>query len=148
MNSRNLIIAIVVIVLLGAGGWYFLNSQNAQSPQDPAPTLTPQSMTQDEQAPSTDSSQTASEAAVKITSSGFEPQTITIKAGETLTWTNSDTADHTVNSAVHPTHQVYPPLNVGNIPQGGSKSLMFPDKGTYKYHDHLNPTLFGTVAVE
>lgn len=148
MNSRNLIIAVVVVLLLAAGGWYFMNNQAATNTQTSDQTLVPQPMTQDEEVPSTDSSEVTQAVKVAITSSGFSPKEITVKAGGTVMWTNNDNVEHTVNSAVHPTHQVYPPLNIGNIPQGGSKSLIFPDKGTYIYHDHLNPSLFGTVTVE
>jgi len=56
--------------------------------------------------------------------------------------------ENIVNSALHPTHLEYPPLNLGVIKPGESKSLTFPEAGTYKYHDHLNPSLFGSVTVQ
>lgn len=85
---------------------------------------------------------------VMITASGFEPKVITIKAGEAVTWKNTDSLNHTVDSAPHPTHTSYPPLNLGLIAPGTSKSLVFPTPGTYKYHDHLNPSLTGQVVVQ
>lgn len=89
-----------------------------------------------------------SKSVVQITSSGFTPQNITVKAGESVTWVNEDTESHQVNSAVHPTHQVYPRLNLGVIKPAETKELSFPDAGSYKYHDHLNPSLTGSVTVE
>lgn len=145
MSNRNLTIgAIVVLVILA--GWYFLQSQKGK-----APTPSPQ-VTTEEASPATSEATEAAEMeknVVTISSSGFTPQNITIKAGESVTWVNDDSDSHQVNSAVHPTHQLYPPLNtVGLLTAGDKKSLSFPDAGTYKYHDHLNPSLTGSVTVE
>lgn len=86
---------------------------------------------------------------VTILVSGFSPQTITIKAGDSITWINSDSANHTVNSDPHPVHSLYPILNqVSMIQAGEKKSLTFTTAGQYTYHDHLNPQLTGTVIVK
>ena len=85
---------------------------------------------------------------VSLTDAGFEPQTINIKAGMTVVWTNNTSATADVSSAQHPTHLVYPPLNLGNFDPGNSVSLVFDEPGSYKYHNHLNPSKFGTVVVE
>lgn len=144
--SRNTTIGLVVVVLVILAGWYLLQSQKGQ-----APTPSPQ-VTTEEVSPSTEEATEAAEVeenVVKITSSGFSPKDITIKIGESVTWMNEDSESHQVNSAVHPTHQLYPPLNtVGLLKQGAKKSLSFPEAGTYKYHDHLNPSLTGSVTVE
>ena len=85
---------------------------------------------------------------VNLTSSGFDPKTITIKTGTRAIWVNKSGGDATVNSAVHPTHQLFPPLNLGQFPDGSSVQLVFDKPGTYKYHNHLNPGQTGTVVVE
>ncbi|MBI2133437.1 cupredoxin domain-containing protein [Candidatus Woesearchaeota archaeon] len=93
---------------------------------------------------------------VKITASGFDPATITINSGESVTWTNSDTKPHWVASAAHPTHDEYPERggcigskfdSCGSIGPGESFTFGFSRKGSWKYHDHLNPGLTGTVVV-
>lgn len=85
---------------------------------------------------------------VTITADGFSPRVVTIKKGETVTWTNKDTNPHTVNSDPHPVHGLYPILNtVGFINAGESKSLAFTEAGTYTYHDHFNASLTGEVVV-
>lgn len=94
------------------------------------------------------STEPLSSTTVSISESGFEPASVTINAGETIIWNNADTATHTVNSDPHPIHTTYPPLNLGPISPGTSKSLSFPTPGTYTYHDHLNPSLKGTVIVQ
>ena len=85
---------------------------------------------------------------VTLTSSGFDPKTVTVKAGTRVIWLNKSAAPATVNSAVHPTHQVYPTLNLGEFPDGSSVQLVFSKPGKYTYHDHLNPSRTGTVVVE
>lgn len=146
MSSRNVVIGVLVILLVLVG-WYYLQSQQRQ----PQPSSIPQAAPK-EAAPATSAatpSESMEEKVVTISSSGFFPQNITVSAGETVTWVNEDTESHQVNSAVHPIHQLYPPLNsIGLLKSGEKKSLSFPDKGTYKYHDHLNPSLTGSVTVE
>src|SRR3989344_499696 len=85
---------------------------------------------------------------VAITPTGYEPQNITIKAGARVVWTNNSPIVATVNSAVHPTHEVYPPLNLGEVAPSQSVSLIFDTPGTYKYHNHLIPSQFGSVTVQ
>lgn len=148
--SRNAAITVVVILILVVAGWFLTR------PKQSAPIPTP--VAKQTQAP--DSTQSASPSSategaiikegknVTITKTGFSPKDITIAVGETVIWANSDTADHTVNSAPHPTHTSYPPLNLDTIKPGEKKSLAFPKPGVYKYHDHLNPSLFGSVTVQ
>ena len=85
---------------------------------------------------------------VTLTADGFSPATFTVKAGTKVTWTNSSGTNVTVNSNPHPTHTDYDPLNLGSFKDGETLSLIFDKPGTYKYHDHLNPSRFGTIVVE
>ena len=45
---------------------------------------------------------------VEMTSTGFSPNSISIKAGDTVTFVNKDTTQHWPASAMHPTHSIYP----------------------------------------
>jgi plastocyanin len=69
----------------------------------------------------------------------FEPETIEIAAGETVTWTNEDNFTHTVEVAGRGDHEVA---------RGESLSLTFDEPGTYEYvctlHRH---DMDGTVIV-
>ena len=85
---------------------------------------------------------------VSVTDTGFEPQSVTVKAGSKVVWRNKTNATANVSSAKHPTHLEYPPFNLGNFERGETVSLVFTEPGTYNYHDHLNPSKFGTVVVE
>lgn len=85
---------------------------------------------------------------VTKTDNGFSPQSVTIKAGQSVTWINDSGTTATVDSSPHPAHTDFPFLNLGEFEDGNSMTLVFPDAGTYKYHDHLNSSHFGTVVVE
>lgn len=143
--SRNLAITMAAIAVILIGGWFLIRPKQstplptATTTPSPAETTTPATQ---EATPQTEQN------LVSVTADGFSPKNITIKVGGSVTWTNSDSVVHTVNSALHPTHQVYPLLNLGNIQPGDKKSLTFPTAGIYKYHDHLNPSLTGQVTVE
>lgn len=93
-------------------------------------------------------SQTVAQNSVTVTSSGFEPANITISVGQTLVWYNKGGTAVSINSAPHPTHSDYPPLNIGLVQDGASATLSFPTAGTYKYHNHLNPSQYGTITVQ
>ncbi|MDP3733537.1 MAG: cupredoxin domain-containing protein [Candidatus Daviesbacteria bacterium] len=133
--SKNALVTIAVVGVIAIVGIWFLKGSSKTAPQ-PAYQQTPQVAIE------------AVKNIVTITTSGFIPQSITVKAGETVTWINQDSANHAVNSVVHPTHLVYTPLNLGNLKPGEEKPLSFPEAGTYKYHDHLNPSSTGSVVVE
>ena len=139
-------IGLAVLVLLVFGGWYFLQGQKTTQAPSPAPAVTTQ---EEEEATDEAEVEDMEETQVTISSTGFMPKEVTIKVGEQVTWMHSDTKDHQINSDPHPTHTAYKPLNsVGVLKAGETKSLTFPEPGTYKYHDHLNPSLTGSVTVE
>src|SRR5579884_1535566 len=141
MSSKNITVIVVVVLVILAGVWLLTKSNNV------TPTTNQQqATTQVTQAPVQSTNPGNSANAVTENADGFSPATITIKAGDTVTWTNTDTNPHTVNSNPHPTHTDYPPLNgVGQIAPGQSKSFTFSQPGTYHYHDHLDPVHQGTV---
>lgn len=94
---------------------------------------------------------------IEITDSGFNPNTLTITAGQTVTWINNGVIPSWPASAVHPSHKVYPESGgcIGSkfdacrgLKQGESYSFAFNQKGTWKYHDHLDPGLTGTIIVQ
>ncbi|MBI2599905.1 cupredoxin domain-containing protein [Candidatus Daviesbacteria bacterium] len=144
MSSRNWIILLIITLILGAGYFYIQSLQNKPI-SSPQPTTAVTSSPQE----ATSSPDQTQKNTITVTANGFSPSEIIVKVGDTVTWVNSDSEQHQVNSSPHPTHTDYQPLNtVGLIGAGESKSLTFPTAGTYKYHDHLNPQLTGTVTVE
>jgi len=91
----------------------------------------------------------AGQTEVSLTSDGrFSPQTVSVEMGARVRWTNNDDAAHRVSSDPHPTHTNLPGFDsLENIPPGFTYSYTFQERGTFTYHDHLNPTATGTVIV-
>lgn len=94
---------------------------------------------------------------VEITSLGFAPSAITVKAGDTVTWANTGTGTHWPASARHPAHTDYPEPGgcIGSkfdacrpLSSPETWSFTFHQKGSWAYHDHLNPGSTGKVVVE
>ena len=97
------------------------------------------------------SSPTVSEAgSVLITYSdqGFSPAEAKAKIGQQIEFKNTSNENIQVNSAPHPAHNLFPELNIGAIAAGESKSVTFTKTGTYKYHNHLDVSQFGSIEVE
>ena len=136
----TLVVAFIVIV----GAIFFLRGNTInQTTSIPAISTTPSAT--GTATPS--GQQTATEAAVTLTVTGFNPQAITVKVGTKVVWTNKSGQSATVNSDPHPIHTAYPPLNLGGFDDGGTVSLVFDKAGTYGYHNHLDASQKGTVVV-
>lgn len=78
---------------------------------------------------------------VSIANMAFSPATLTVTAGTTVTWTNSDGMAHTVtadNSS----------FDSGNMAMGAKYSKVFSTPGTYAYHCIIHPEMKGTVIVK
>ena len=85
---------------------------------------------------------------VDITSSGFDPSSVTINSGDTVKFVNLDSSPHRPASNPHPTHTDYPGFDaLRELQQGESYSFSFTRIGTWGYHDHLNPFAGGIIIV-
>lgn len=139
-----LVVVVAAVVFLGRSGQSLYQSPSAPTVNQSQPTGQP---TQSESSTPAGST-TQKTVGVTLTSSGFEPQSVTVKVGLKVVWANNSGTTATVNSADHPTHLVYPPLNLGNFGKGETLSLVFDQPGAYKYHNHLDASQTGVVVVE
>ena len=71
----------------------------------------------------------------------FAPASVTIKAGDSVTWTNQDGTTHTVNGDNGE-------FTSGNIASGATFTFKFDKAGTYSYHCSIHPTMKATVVVQ
>lgn len=86
--------------------------------------------------------------AITITPEGFEPATVSINKGTTITFVNKDKVARWPASNIHPTHLIYPEFDPKKpIRAGDSWTFKFNKAGTWKYHDHLFPHQGGVVKV-
>jgi len=70
----------------------------------------------------------------------FQPDSLDVTAGSTVTWTNTDSVTHTSTSD-------NAGWNSGNIGSGKQFSVSFPTAGTFTYHCAIHPGMVGTVVV-
>jgi amicyanin len=98
---------------------------------------TPKATAQTTQAAVTPGAQGAS---VEIKNFAFEPKTVTIKVGQTVTWTNQDSVTHTVTGDGG--------IDSGDLSKGKSYSKTFDTEGTFDYHCSPHPQMTGQVIVE
>jgi plastocyanin len=89
-------------------------------------------------------------AQVAITNAGFVPATISVKVGQSVVWTDTDTAQHLVASDPYPSDNAVAGFDSQtNLSTNDHYSFIFYKPGTYTYHDDLNPySLKGTVIVK
>ena len=86
-------------------------------------------------------SASAAEIKIGIDNFTFNPKDVTVKVGDTVTWTNNDDIPHTVAS---PPHQIRSkPLDTGD-----SFSFTFTTPGEFKYFCSLHPHMTGRIVVE
>lgn len=97
---------------------------------------------------STGGTNNATDHRVAIKNSAFDPSSVTVKSGDTVTWVNEDSTQHLVASDPHPTHTDLPGLQSGSLSQGQSYTFTFVKVGTFGYHCHLHPSMKGTVVVQ
>ena len=77
---------------------------------------------------------------VGMSPTSFLPSQLSITAGETVTWNNTDSMLHTVTSEDG--------LFDANVQPGASFSYTFESAGTYAYECTLHPGMVGTINVE
>jgi plastocyanin len=78
--------------------------------------------------------------AVAIRNFAFGPHVVTVKAGTTVHWTNSDTEAHTVTSNTGA-------FGSAVLQPGASYSFTFTKHGTYHYRCTIHPFMTGMVMV-
>ena len=76
---------------------------------------------------------------VGIANFAFTPAALTVTAGSTVTWTNGDTATHTVTFDNGP--------DCGSLATGNSTTVTFSTPGTYAYHCKIHASMKGTITV-
>src|SRR3954467_5252918 len=85
--------------------------------------------------------------------SAVSPSQVTIAVGQSVTFVNSDSRSHDMESDPHPAHTSCPSIaNVGLLQPGQSKTTFgFGNSGSCGYHDHNdsgNTALMGRIVVQ
>lgn len=78
----------------------------------------------------------------------YSPSSVSIKTGDVVIFKNNSSVDFWPASAPHPAHTDYPEFDAKKaIAPGGKFQFSFTKVGTWKFHDHLNPSAYGSVTV-
>jgi plastocyanin len=93
----------------------------------------------------------------------YEPQDVTISAGDTIIFENESEMGRWPASNIHPSHRGYPGSDIidcnteqerymfdacREIPTGSTYTFTFTEPGVWPYHDHIEPTITGTITIE
>ena len=77
---------------------------------------------------------------VTIQNMAFNPSTLNVKVGTTVTWINKDSVTHDVVSDTGV-------FNSGNLTNGMSYNYTFNQNGSFPYHCAIHPSMTGTIVV-
>ena len=158
--KRVLLLTGVLVVVLA--GWMFLRNREDVGMSGPTPTVspTPDSTNSPHMTPLVSlelKTDLSSKNLVTYTDSGYTPNVLKIKKGDTVTWKNQSSRRMWTASDPHPIHTEYPE-NGGCIngafdeckgdPSGAEWSFTFTHTGTWNYHNHVNSRDEGTIIVE
>jgi plastocyanin len=78
---------------------------------------------------------------VRIAAFAYKPKRLTVRVGETVSWTNGDSANHTVTGDKGT-------FSLDNLDHGQTKRFAFREAGTFAYHCEYHPFMHGTVVVK
>lgn len=152
-RARRLLPAVALLAI--AGSLVALSSMRAAGPAETAVDLAAQTAGapahaemagMDEQqaaAPAAEAPATAAATSVDIMGYEFSPAEVTISVGDTVTWTNHDSAPHNVVVTDGPEKFTSPTLE-----QGDTYSYTFTKAGAYSYYCSIHPDMQASVTVE
>jgi plastocyanin len=97
--------------------------------------------------PATPPAQVTGSATVNIQNFAFNPATITISRGTTVTWVNQDSVNHQVLNDADGSIAEGVLFASDSLPKGGIYSFKFDTPGNYPYHCSIHPSMKAAVIV-
>ncbi len=149
---KKIIISIIILIIAAVAAYYFVfkNLSGTETENYNTATTTDTMMSESSQTDNRIVSTTSisvdiaipKNAAITIKNFAFSPSSMTISKGSKVTWTNEDSAPHTVTSDSGTV------LNSATLHSGDSFSFTFNTAGTFTYYCSIHPMMKGTVIVE
>jgi len=81
---------------------------------------------------------------IAIKNFAFDPASLAVKTGTTVTWTKQDSVPHIIASDTGSPAA----FSSDSLPAGASYSFTFTQAGTYPYHCTIHPSMKGTIIVQ
>lgn len=160
--NKTLWIIIGIVVVLALGWWLFsMNTANAPTTTGEVQGASDEQFV-DSSKDGAAAGQPVSAYTVKYTAQGFEPATLTVPAGTTVTFVNQSGDDMWIASDQHPTHTSFDgtskdehcaagytgPKPFDECGTGSTFSFTFTKAGTFGYHNHRNDDDHATIVVQ
>ena len=79
---------------------------------------------------------------IKIENFAFNPASLVISKGDTVTWQNLDNAPHAISS------DEGTEIKSDNLQKEGTYSHKFENSGTYNYHCSVHPSMKASIVVQ
>lgn len=132
---------VLAVALILIGFYYIYTPESTAS----VPLTTPETPSDSGQTPSTPITPTTTSLPktyqVSAQNFAFNPATLTINKGDTVIWTNMDSAPHTIIS------DSGDEISSNSLSTGQAYSHTFSSEGTFAYHCSVHPSMKGTVTV-
>jgi plastocyanin len=160
MTNKNIIITVVVVIVVILGAKFLFSKKTADSPitNTGLPDQTQNLETQTTAGAGTNTTKPkvvtpapapAPTVTVTYSDSGFSPNPIIIKVGDTVKFVNQSSGKMWVASNPHPIHTDYPGFDERTaVSNGGSYQFTFYRLGRFEYHNHMSPVYVGVIRVE
>lgn len=141
---KNIILVLVIALIVIGGGYLLLGKNksgtNTQTPTESPVVESPVPTSGVGVTPTADLTPKSTTYHVSIQNFAFVQKSITIKRGDTVVWTNMDSAPHTITGGAGG------PAS-GTLNNNGSYSFTFNTAGTFSYHCNFHPSMTGVVVV-
>jgi len=129
-------VILVLVVIAGAT----VMIAGCTSSSSPSPTVTRTATSTSASSATSTATSTASQNSVAIRNYAFNPSTLTIRKGATVTWMNYDSVQHTVTSN---SGAFSSPL----LSTGATYTYQFNSTGSFSYHCSIHTYMTGTIVV-
>lgn len=139
MKRVGLIIGIIIILAIVGLALAHHGSNSPAASNQPSASSQPSSAA---------ASPAQSAATITYDSNGFSPAMTTVKSGDSVTFVNKTSEEIQVDSDPHPVHTDDTDLNVGSIAPGQSKTVVLTKRGTFGFHNHLDPTDQARITIQ
>ena len=144
--DRMVRLALITIAALILFGGLTIAGLNSQKNSNNGSTNNPPSVYAKQNLSATQDSDVA--LTLTYTGTGFEPNLNAIKVGGQVRVRNRSVRLLDFASDPYPTQIDEPELNIGTLKPGDSKTFFVTQKGTWGYHNALDPTETGTIIAE
>lgn len=159
MNKKIAIYLVVILIIVGAAGYYFLKKETKYDPTvpvvsdgqpgsptfpiipDPEDVPPPVMVPEESINPSIQPKPVYTTHFINIEDFKYEKPSVTIKLGDSIVWTNKDSAPHTV------TGNTKGGLSSPLLEKGFSYKYTFTSVGTFSYKCVMHPEMTGEVIV-